>query len=84
MIESKYNYLNLVTFASKYNCEILDCAKLVNSNPDKIRIKSKCGHYTMQSANNFMKKKIGIYPISEDQWIDMGQWNEYQKALENL
>ena len=30
------------------------------------------------------KKKIGIYPISEDQWIDMGQWNEYQKALENL
>jgi len=30
------------------------------------------------------KKKIGIYPISEDQWIDMGQWSEYQKALENL
>ena len=30
------------------------------------------------------KKKIGIYPIPEDQWIDMGQWNEYQKALENL
>jgi dTDP-glucose pyrophosphorylase len=30
------------------------------------------------------KKKIGIYPIPADQWIDIGQWNEYQKALENL
>jgi dTDP-glucose pyrophosphorylase len=30
------------------------------------------------------KKEIGIYPISEDQWIDMGQWSEYQKALESL
>ena len=31
-----------------------------------------------------LRKKIGIYPILENQWIDMGQWNEYQKAVENL
>lgn len=28
------------------------------------------------------KKKIGIYPVAEDQWIDVGQWNEYQKAID--
>lgn len=28
------------------------------------------------------KKKIGIYPVAEDKWIDIGQWNEYQKAAD--
>ena len=26
--------------------------------------------------------KIGVYPISENSWIDVGQWAEYRKALE--
>lgn len=26
-------------------------------------------------------RKIGVYPISEDAWIDIGQWAEYRKAL---
>lgn len=29
-------------------------------------------------------KKIGVYPISEDAWIDVGQWTEYRKALEKI
>ena len=28
--------------------------------------------------------KIGMYPIDEDDWIDIGQWNEYKKAVEKL
>ncbi|MFH1380005.1 MAG: nucleotidyltransferase family protein [bacterium] len=28
--------------------------------------------------------KIGVFPISETSWIDIGQWDEYQKALEKL
>ncbi len=29
-------------------------------------------------------KKIGVYPIDDDAWIDIGQWTEYQKAVERL
>ena len=31
-----------------------------------------------------MKKnlKIMVYPVSEKSWIDVGQWNEYKKAVE--
>ena len=25
--------------------------------------------------------KVGIYPISDNSWIDVGQWPEYNKAL---
>ena len=33
-----------------------------------------------------MKKnlKIMVYPVSEKSWIDVGQWNEYKKAVKNL
>ncbi len=29
-------------------------------------------------------KKIGVFPVSEKAWIDVGQWNEYKKAINNL
>ena len=25
--------------------------------------------------------KIGVYPINDDQWVDVGQWEEYRKAV---
>ena len=28
------------------------------------------------------KKKISIYPIEENSWFDVGQWNQYNKTLE--
>ena len=31
-----------------------------------------------------MNKKISIYPIVEDAWIDVGQWPEYKKSVELL
>lgn len=27
-------------------------------------------------------KKVGVYPVSEKSWVDIGQWEEYQKGLE--
>lgn len=27
-------------------------------------------------------KKIGVFPVSEKSWVDVGQWGEYQKSLE--
>jgi len=29
-------------------------------------------------------KKVGVYPIDDDAWIDVGQWAEYQQAVERL
>ena len=29
-------------------------------------------------------KNIGVYPIDDDSWIDVGQWVEYQKVANKL
>jgi NDP-sugar pyrophosphorylase family protein len=29
-------------------------------------------------------KKVGVFPIEDDAWIDVGQWAEYQKAIEQM
>lgn len=31
-----------------------------------------------------LNKKVGIYPISENSWLDTGEWIEYNKAAEKL
>ena len=28
-----------------------------------------------------LKGTIGVYPVSEKAWIDIGQWSEYRRAL---
>jgi dTDP-glucose pyrophosphorylase len=30
------------------------------------------------------KKQVGVYPIDDESWIDVGQWSEYHKAIEKL
>ena len=39
--------------------------------------------------NDFIKKlikkyKVGIYPISEIDWQDVGEWPEYFKTISNF
>jgi len=29
-------------------------------------------------------QKVGVYPIDDEAWIDVGQWKDYHKALERL
>jgi hypothetical protein len=29
-------------------------------------------------------KTIGVFPIDDDAWIDIGQWAEYKKAVEQF
>ena len=26
--------------------------------------------------------KVGVFPISENSWVDTGEWQEYKKAIE--
>ena len=30
------------------------------------------------------KKQVGVYPIDDESWIDVGQWSEYHKAVDRL
>lgn len=36
------------------------------------------GYYTKR------KKKVGVYPISEKSWFDMGEWQEFQKMFKKF
>ena len=29
-------------------------------------------------------KKVGVYPINDEDWIDIGQWKEYKNAIDKL
>ena len=29
-------------------------------------------------------KKVGVFPIDNDAWIDVGQWTEYKQAVESF
>lgn len=39
-------------------------------------------HLIEDAKNN--RKKVGVFPVDEDTWIDIGQWAEYRSALEKM
>ncbi len=56
-------------------------------NPDVLKLipENKFYHIThlIEDAKN-QGKKVGIFPIDDDAWVDVGEWTEYQKAVEQL
>ncbi len=56
-------------------------------NPDVLKIipKNKFYHIThlIEDAKE-QGKKVGVFPINDDAWIDVGQWAEYRKAIEKF
>jgi dTDP-glucose pyrophosphorylase len=74
-IEEKPNYSHLVnTGMYIVNPEILNLIP-----------KNKIFHFTdLIKLAKSKKFKIGVYPIKEDAWVDVGQWEEYKKAIEIL
>lgn len=56
-------------------------------NPDVIDMIPERGEYHMTHLMEKIKETkgtIGVYPISENAWIDVGQWEEYHMALKKL
>ena len=39
--------------------------------------------HLIEEAKN-QGKKVGVYPIDDDSWIDVGQWAEYRKVVDRL
>ena len=56
-------------------------------NPDVLSMipQNKFYHITLliEDAKN-IDKKVGVFPIDDEAWIDVGQWAEYKKAVDIL
>lgn len=56
-------------------------------NPDMLIFIPKNRHFNMTDLIAIMQKnnhRVGVYPVSEQSWIDVGQWEEYKKAMNEL
>jgi dTDP-glucose pyrophosphorylase len=56
-------------------------------NPDVLKLIPKNKFFHITDLIDLAQKKdmsVGVYPISENDWIDVGHWTEYQKAVERL
>ena len=56
-------------------------------NPSLIKLIPKHKAYDMTDLlkhAKFKKKQIAVYPIDDDSWIDVGQWSEYRKSVDQL
>ena len=58
---------------------------VLNPNMLKLIPENKFYHIThlIEDAKN-KGKKVGVFPIDDEAWIDVGQWAEYQKAVKQL
>ena len=56
-------------------------------NPDILKLipENKFYHIThlIQDAKN-IGKKVGVFPIDDDAWVDIGQWAEFRKTIEKF
>ena len=56
-------------------------------NPDILQLipEGKFYHIThlVEDAKN-QGKKVGVFPIDDDDWIDVGHWAEYHKAIDRF
>ena len=56
-------------------------------NPDVLSFIPKNKFYHITHLIEDLKnrgQKIGVFPVDEDDWIDVGQWTEYQKAIDKF
>ena len=56
-------------------------------NPNLIKLIPKNKTYDMTHLIQMIKtikRQVGVYPIDDESWIDVGQWTEYHKAIDRL
>lgn len=56
-------------------------------NPKALQFIPNNRFFHMTDLIKVLKKKklnVGAYPIQDDEWLDVGQWNEYKKAVNNF
>lgn len=78
---------SLKTIKEKPEYDFLVNTGMYILNPDILQFIPKNKSFDMTDLIKRLKekkKRIGVYPISEKSWIDVGQWEEYRKAINVL
>ena len=78
---------NLMKINEKPEYDYLVNVGMYVINPSAIDLIPKDKYFDMTDFIDIIKKeggKVGVYPISENSWIDIGEWSEYKKAVERL
>jgi dTDP-glucose pyrophosphorylase len=82
---TKKGYLQNILEKPKF--DFLVSIGLYVINPNLIRLIPKNKTFNMIDLIQLAKRKkkqIGVYPIDDESWIDVGQWSEYRKAVDRL
>jgi len=78
-------HLSHINERPKYN--FLINTGLYVLNPDVLECIPKNKHYHITHLIENTKnngKKVGVFPVDEDSWIDVGQWAEYRQSVKCL
>ena len=69
----------------EYNFLVNTGFYILNSKTLKLIPKNRFFHMTdLIDKAKKRGKRVGIFPVSENSWIDTGQWDEYRKAVEQI
>ena len=77
----------LVNFKEKPEHSFLASTGMYIINPEIIDLIPKNTFFHITNLMDEVRKnggKIGVYPISEDSWLDTGEWHEYKKTIERF
>ena len=82
---TKKGYLQKIVEKPKFDFFVNVGMYVLNPNLIKLIPKNKTYDMTdlIQLVKN-KKKQVGVYPIDDESWIDVGQWSEYHKAIDRL
>ena len=82
---TKKGYLQKIIEKPKFDFFVNVGMYVLNPNLIKLIPKSKTfGMTDFIQLLKTKKKQIGVYPIDDGSWIDVGQWSEYHKAVDRL
>ena len=78
-------HLSHINEKPKYNFLINTGLYILDPSIFKLIPHNKFYHIThlIEDAKN-LGKNVGVFPVNDEAWIDVGQWAEYKKAAKNL
>ena len=82
---TKKGYLQKIIEKPKFDFFVNVGLYVLNPNLIKLIPKNKiCDMTDFIQFIKTKKKQVGVYPIDDGSWIDVGQWSEYHKAVDRL
>ena len=77
----------LISLNEKPNYDYLVNTGVYLFNPELLKYIPENEHFDITDLLEELRIKnmnIGVYPITENDWVDVGQWSEYHKAIKKI